>query len=122
MKKFSLILLFILIFGFTANAQQAIDVNLVALDSGIKQQVISVGTSATALPTTALSGRKSIIVKNLSSGVVYIGSSTVTAGTTSTGGFQLAQNETFQADIGSNTTLYGIVASSTSNVAIIEAR
>ena len=101
---------------------QSASVSLEPLDLGIKQTVVSVTTSATALPTTALAGRKSLIIKNLSAGVVYLGLSTVTADTTATGGFQMAQNDIIAIDLGENTILYGIVASSTSNVSVLEAR
>ena len=121
MKLLSEVLAILLLFPVMVFAQAA-KVDVVALDSGIKQTVISVTTLATALPTTAQSGRKTIIIKNLSAGIVYIGSSTVTSDTTTTGGFQLAQNDTFQADIGENVVLYGITASGSSSVSIIEVR
>ncbi len=102
---------------------QSVSVSLEPLDYGMENTVVSVGTTAVALPATALSGRKSIIVKNVSSGVVYLGKSDVTADTTTgTGGFQLAQNATFQGDLGENVILYGIVASGTSNVCVIEVK
>src|SRR3990167_5720364 len=122
MKLLSKILAILLLCPVTAFAQ-ATKVDIIALDSGIENSVVNVGTSATALPVTVLSGRKSIIIKNLSSGVVYLGKSDVTADTTAaTGGFQIAQSATFQADIGENTVLYGVVASGTSDVSILEVR
>jgi len=120
--KKKLISFFFFLAVSTCYAQQSTIVSLEPLDFGILQQVVSVSNSATALPTTALAGRKSIAVKNLGSTVVYLGSSTVTADTTSTGGFQLTQDDVFQADIGENTILYGITSSGTSNVCIIEVR
>jgi len=93
------------------------------LENGIDQNTISVTTTATALPTTALVGRKSMIVKNVSSATtVYLGDSDVTADTTATGGLQLKYGETFQIDLDEYTTLYGIVASSTASVNVFEAR
>lgn len=103
-------------------AQQSQKVDLVPLDFGIRQQIISVGNTTTSIPATALPGRKSVIIKNLGSATVYIGGSNVTADTASTGGFPLAQNEVFNGDIGENTVIYGIVASSTNNVSVVEAR
>jgi len=115
-------IIFLYIVPIVSFAQQGQKVDIVPLDFGIKQTIVSVGTSATPIPTTALSGRKSIMIKNLDSATVYIGSSTVTANTASTGGFPLAQNEVFIGDIGENTIIYGIVASGNNNVACIEAR
>ena len=121
MKKIPLsFLAFFLSICVNAYAQQ--DVALVPLNFGIKQSITSITTTATAIPATALSGRKSLIIKNLGTATLYIGSSTVTADTAATGGFTLAQNDFFQADIGADTVLYGIVASGSQNVAIIEAR
>lgn len=118
-----LILLILFVFISPLYAQQAQDVNLVPLDFGIKQTVVAVTTSATALPTTVQSGRKSMVVKNECTSTVYIGSSTVTADNSSTGGLQLDTNEVFQADIGENTILYGVISSGTcSTLCVIEAR
>lgn len=101
---------------------QSSTVNIEPLKTSIIQTTVSVGTTATALPATALSGRKSIVVKNLGTAVLYLGSSTTTANLVSTGGFQLAQNDVFTADYSDDVVLYGIVASGTNNVNVLEAR
>ena len=121
-NKVWIFLAFCLFLVTPAFANQAQDVNVVPLDFGIKQQIVSVGNTATPIPATALSGRNSIMIKNLDSATVYIGSATVTANTSATGGFPLAQNEVFKGDIGENTIVYGIVAAATNSVSVIEAR
>lgn len=126
-KKYWLIVLFQVIFLICLLVplfadQMAQKVDLIPLDFGIKQSIVSVGNTATPIPTTAYSGRKSIIIKNLdASVVVYIGSSTVTADEATTGGYPLAENDTLKIDLGQTTVIYGITTSS-AKVSIIEAR
>ena len=85
--------------------------------------VISVGTSATALPTTALKGRKSVMIQNISTSVVYIGNVNVTADTTSTGGWQLInKGDSVTLDFTEGIIVYSIVASGTANVVVWEGR
>jgi hypothetical protein len=51
--------------------------------------VVSVGTSATLIATPgSVPDNVSILIQNLGSTVLYLGSSTVTANTAATGGFQ----------------------------------
>lgn len=120
--RFIVLSLLIIFSGITLIYAEGQKVDLVPLDYGIKTTVVSVGNTATPIPTTALSGRKSIMIKNLGSAIVYIGSVTVTADLNATGGFQLAQNEVFKGDIGENTIIYGIVATGSNNASVIEAR
>lgn len=122
MEKVKYLVLALLLFTTPLFAQMAQKVDVIPLDYGIKQSIVSVADTATAIPTTAFAGRKSIIIKNLSSTVtVYIGSVTVTAGTTATGGFPLGYLDTLKIDIGQTTVIYGITATS-ANVSIIEVR
>jgi len=124
MGKFNfLILLILLVTGVTlVYAQQGQKVDLVPLDFGVKQSITLVNTTATPIPATALSGRKSIMIKNLESVTLYIGSSTVSANTSATGGYPLAQNDVFKGDIGENTIIYGILAAGSGNCSVLEAR
>ena len=122
MKKFSFLLILLLLFVPLAHSQQAQEVSIAPLDYGIKQTIVTISNTATAIPTTALKGRKTLLIKNLSSSVtVYIGSSTVTANEENTGGFPLQYQESLSVDLGENTTLYGICASS-AKVSILEVR
>ena len=120
--KNRILILIILLFTTTAYAQSRVSVE--PLDDGVKQSVVSVTSTATALPSTALAGRKSLIIKNLDAvDIVYIGASDITADEASTGGFPLIYRETFQGDIGENTILYGRTSSTNiANIVIFEVR
>jgi hypothetical protein len=62
-----------------------------------------------------------ILIQNLGAVTLYLGASTVTAGTTATGGLQVAANAIVNVPTtgASSEALYGIVASSTANVAFL---
>jgi hypothetical protein len=62
-----------------------------------------------------------VLVQNLGSTTVYIGGSTVTANTASTGGLQVAANAIVNVPVtgASSETLYAISASGTNNVATL---
>lgn len=93
------------------------------LDIQILQQVITISTSATAIPTTALRGREFLMIKNIdSSKTIYLGSSTVTADETATGGDQLVASERVYLEFSSDIVIYGIVAAGTAKVAILEGK
>lgn len=90
-----------------------------SVGSKLLQQVVSVTAVATKLPTTPLAGRKTIVIQNLSSNIVYIGSSTVTT-TGATRGHALdTQYDSIAIDLASNVDLYGI-AGSASDVSVLE--
>ncbi len=89
-----------------------------------KQTVISVGTTATALATpSSVPENAGVLLQNLSAVAVFIGGSTVTAGTTSTGGLQLPASVVTPVLIpttgAASEQLFGIVASGTANVAVL---
>lgn len=100
-------------------AQPVTNISINALAGSFHATTLNVGTTATALPTTAIANRRSIIVYNNSANTIYLGDSNVS--TTGTGqGLPIPTNSyspSFQA--GSNMTLYGI-AGSTSSVTILE--
>jgi len=93
-----------------------------ALTYQIKTQVVSVTTAATKLPTTPLIGRQYVSIQNVGSVTVYIGSSTVTADTASTGGKQLLPYATTTRDYDNTVDVYGIVASGSSSVIVEEGK
>jgi hypothetical protein len=78
----------------------------------IRTTSVSVGSSsAIALPESSLPSRRSVVIYNLSSVVVYVGDADVTAAN----GIPLAASTgSFSADIGS-VVLYAIAASGTDN-------
>tara|TARA_Y100000310_G_scaffold37698_1_gene35364 strand:+ start:1231 stop:1509 length:279 start_codon:yes stop_codon:yes gene_type:complete len=82
----------------------------------VKSSAVSVGTSATVLPATALTGRISITIQNNGANTVFVGHSTVTT----TNGYPLAAGDSLGLDIGQDALIYGIVASATENVRVLE--
>ena len=87
-----------------------------------KNGVVSVGTTPTPIATpSSIPENAGVLVQNLGSVTLYLGGSTVTAGTTATGGLQVAANATVNVPTTGAATeaLYGIVASSTANVAYL---
>lgn len=84
--------------------------------------VVSVGTTATLIATPgSVPENDGVLIQNLGSGVLYLGGATVTANTASTGGLQVAANTTVNVPCTGAAAdgIYGIVASSTANVAYL---
>lgn len=93
------------------------------LDIQIRQQVVTIADEATAIPTAPLRGREFIVMKNIdSSKTIYIGSNTVTADEETTGGDQLLPSERIYMEFSSDIIIYGIVATDTAKVAILEGK
>lgn len=92
------------------------------LSVAIKVTTITVGTTEVALPATALSGRNSISINNKdSTTTLYLGPTGVTADdAASTGGWEVPPQFTFGTDITDAVTIYGIVASGSITVKILE--
>lgn len=87
-----------------------------------KNGVISVGTIATLIATPGSTPENSgVLIQNNGATPVYLGGSTVTAGTTSTGGLQVAAGATVNVPTtgSASEALYAIVASGTANVAFL---
>ncbi len=87
-------------------------------ESTVLQQIVTVGTTAVALPATPLTGRKTLMVQMLSSGQLYLGSATVT-NSGATRGFQLGNGGYAAFDIG-GLSLYGIANAAGKDVAVLE--
>jgi hypothetical protein len=88
-------------------------------ETSILQQIVTVGTTAVALPTTALTNRKSMMVQMLSGGQLYVGSATVT-NTGATRGIRLGQGGFVNLDVGPTVTVYGIADAAGKDVAVLE--
>lgn len=76
-----------------------------------KNGVISVTTSPTLIATPSSAPENAgVLVQNLGTTVLYLGGSTVTAGTTATGGLQVAANATVNVPTtgAGSEALYGI--------------
>lgn len=87
-----------------------------------KNGVVSVGTTATLIATPSPAPENDgILIQNLGSVTLYLGGSTVTANTASTGGYPVAASASANVPTtgASSEGLYGITASSTANVAFI---
>lgn len=82
----------------------------------LRASAVSVGTSATALPATALSGRRLVVVRNAGSVTVYLGASDVTT----TAGWPLEPGWSLQLALGAELAIYGIVASGSGAVRVLE--
>lgn len=73
---------------------------------------ITVATTATAIPTTPLTARKTIMIQNVSSKKVYIGGATVTTST----GYELSPGSSREVAAGPGIAYYGIVSAGTADV------
>lgn len=89
-----------------------------SVSMGLRQQAITVGTSATLLPTAPLEYRRALVIHNNAAITIYLGQSDVT----SSNGFPLLAGEKVAFDIGGtpNVNVYGIVASASADVRILE--
>lgn len=84
------------------------------------QQIVTVGTTAVALPTTPLTNRTSMFVQMLSIGTLYLGSATVT-NTGATRGFALQGIGAYASiDAGPNNAVYGIANAAGKDVLVWE--
>ena len=84
-----------------------------------KSRATTVGTLATALPTTALTGRQALNVHNNGPEILYVGHSDVVA-SASGNGFPIAVGANKSFDCSDGCLLYGRVASGTSVVKSLE--
>jgi len=91
------------------------------LSTDFKTTTLLVGDTETALPTTPIVGRVSISIRNLSSSnSVYIGLTGVTAGDgiSTTNGWNLDPNSSFNMDLAADIVIYGICTGG--NTAIVK--
>lgn len=86
----------------------------------LKNQITSVGSTAVPLPAVALSNRKQIIVQLLGTNPVYLGASDVTASGAHRGIVLANQYDSLSFDLTTTCILYGITASGSSDVAVME--
>src|SRR3972149_2502914 len=71
---------------------------------------VSVGTSATKIPTTALAGRRSLTILNIGSAPIYLGASAVT----------VAAGAFWTFNVGDDVDIYGIASGSAVLTRIME--
>lgn len=89
------------------------------MDGTNLQQLRTVANTATLLPATALADRKHILIQNIGSKKLYIGSATVTS-SGATQGVEVPVNSFWEGDVGPDNLLYGIVNTGTNDVIIWE--
>lgn len=104
--------------SFSVDDRGAMYVKDVAAKSNL-QQIITVGTTAVALPASPLAGRSSMFIQMLSSGQLYLGSATVT-NTGATRGLQIGNGGFVNIDVGPGNLVYGIANAAGKEVAVWE--
>ena len=86
--------------------------------NNIKQQVLTIGATAVAIPTTTLSKRRTLIIMNNSTGgqILYIGNSSVTTAD----GFPIYPRATIRFDIEDDVEIYGVASAAGAAIHILE--
>ena len=95
-------------------------VTLGATSGSILQSVTAVGVAAVLTPAAPLAKRITMIVHNVGSTTIFLGSSTVTAGTTATGGVQLLAGQSVSLNLSPVVLLYAISSAAGGLVACLE--
>lgn len=80
---------------------------------------VAVGTTATALAPFTPNADRVVVVQNLGTVSVYVGSSSVT---TSSYGYELKPNSSLSFDVDQAEDLYGVVASGSQTVSVLVGR
>jgi hypothetical protein len=88
-------------------------------ETAVLQQVITVGTTAVALPAAPLAARKNLMIQMLSGGSLYIGSATVTS-SGATRGPLLGRGGFVTLDVSDDVDVYGIADAAGKDVAVLE--
>lgn len=83
---------------------------------GMAQGNVTVGATEVALPTTALNGRRSIIVQNTSNNPVYVGPT----GVLTTTGIKVDKGATMELAAGPDLALFAIAAGAGNTVRVLE--
>ena len=89
--------------------------HVILLRNALLSQAVTVGVSATRIPATPLTARRTIIILNNSDNDIYIGNADVTIAA----GYVLRPQDTFKIDISDEVDVYGI-AGSNSECRILE--
>lgn len=77
---------------------------------------VTVGTTAVALPTTALAGRTRMIIQNQGNDSIYIGKT----GVTTSIGIEIPKKSTLTLEIGEAVSMFGVSASAGNDVRVLE--
>jgi len=92
------------------------NVTIASLRGTVLSSSINIGTSPTKIPSSNLTERKTLTIRNNGSNTIFIGGS----GVTTTDGYPLKPNESMDIDLDAGATLYGIVASGTEDLRVLE--
>ena len=103
---------------FSVNSKGAMYVKDIAAAANL-QQVVTVGTTAVALPAAPLANRSSMFIQMLSGGDLYLGSASVT-NSGATRGFKIGNGGFVNVDVGPANLVYGIASASGKDVALWE--
>ena len=93
-------------------------VDLVALKGSIVSTAVTVGNTATKIPTTPLAGRRTLVIYHNGTNDVFLGPS----GVTIANGLVLDATNTISLDVSDGIDVYGIVAAGTEAVRCMEIR
>lgn len=77
---------------------------------------VTVGTSATEIPTTPLSKRRGMLIQNISGNIIYLGGSNVST----TNGFRLYPRVVHIGNYSDDVDVYGVVAAGTEDIIAFE--
>lgn len=89
-------------------------------NAAILQQQVGVTSTAAPLPASALANRKSLLIQNVGSAKVYIGSSTVTT-SGATAGIEMPANSFMELEVGPAVPVYAVkTGGGSNNVNILE--
>ena len=77
---------------------------------------VSVGTTATKIPATALAGRRALSIVNIGSAAIYLGGSSVAVAS----GFKLEAGSFWTFNVGDDIDIYGIASGSAVLTRIME--
>ena len=88
-------------------------------NASVLQQEISILTTATLLPAASLANRKRLLIQNVDSASVWVGSATVTS-SGATGGIEVPKGGHIEIDAGPANSVYAIASGSARNVRVLE--
>ena len=86
------------------------------LNSLFKSTKVTIANTATPIPGTILKGRRSMVIKNEGANTIYLGSSNVSVAN----GYKLNAGDEKPFDVGQDIILYGIVATGTEELRVLE--
>ena len=99
-----------------ADVQGGQEFQLLPMRGTVLSTQVSVGTTATVLPASALSNRRSMVIRHQGTNSIFLGGSGVTTGN----GIELKTDEMIAIDLDDGASIYGIVASGTETAGVLE--